>query len=110
MTGWCKRRGPRSAAGRPESILVQERVGQDDELAHDGGQGDFRRLSACSQVVVPAGQIRVVPDGSQGRAAMKSARRARERLPRMKLCPFHFPDSRVTGARPARLAAVLVSS
>jgi len=49
--GWvrCRTGAPRQAAaggsGVPEAILQHEGVGEDDELPHDGGEGDLVRLT-----------------------------------------------------------------
>ena len=58
----------------PRFVLCYQRVGKQQELAHDSGDRSLRRP------------------------------------PWTKLCPCQFPDCRVTGAKPAKLAAALESS
>ena len=75
----------------PESILTDEGIGENCELSHDGGDGDFGLFSAGDETVVEGFQVRIVPSGAVGwhmRAARTWARP---------------PD----GARSAALAAVV---
>ena len=79
IPGWGQCASSRPSAryarpSRPVPVLPDEGVGEDHELPHHRGEGDLWRLA-----------LLFLP-------------------PWMKLRPFHAPDSRVTGASPARLA------
>src|SRR5271166_5575304 len=50
----------------PESILTDEGVGENCELSHDGGDGDFGLFSAGDETVVEGFQVRIVPSGAVG--------------------------------------------
>ena len=54
--------------GRPDPVLLDERIGQDDQLPHDGRQRHLARLSGFPQLQVFGVEVRVVP--GRARAAM----------------------------------------
>ena len=45
--------------GRPEAILFDEVICQDDQLSHDGGQGEFFDLSSGNEALIEALEMRV---------------------------------------------------
>ena len=49
--------------GRPDAVLSNEGVGQDDELEHHGDEGHLARLAALSQPPVHLGQNKLTPMG-----------------------------------------------
>ena len=62
--------------GRPDAVLSNEGVGQDDELAHHGDEGHLARLAALSQPPVHLGQV--FPAGRT--RGLYRSRRARARF------------------------------
>ena len=48
-------------------MVAQQGVGQDQQLSHDGGEGDLGRLTGGSERVVLGLQVGVEADGDQGR-------------------------------------------
>ncbi len=53
-------------AGIPRSVLGDEDVGEDEELAHGGDDREFLRLSGGDEAVVEAADVGVVAHGVQG--------------------------------------------
>src|SRR5208337_3313737 len=53
--------------GRPEAILFDEAVCKDDQLSHDGGQGEFFDLSSGKEALVEALEMRVEARRRNGR-------------------------------------------
>ena len=82
---------------------LHEGVGEDNELSHDGRDGDLGRLSGIEHRRVLPSEGGIGADGGQRRHVR--IRRALSLPPWMKLRPLQVPDSRLTGASPARLAA-----
>ena len=54
--------------------MLSQGVSQQDELAHDGGDGDLCGFSGFSELIVFCFQVRVEACGDEGRH-VKSARR-----------------------------------
>ena len=52
--------------GGPEAILLDEDVGQDDELPHDGRDGDLRRLAGVAQRRVLRPEVGIAADRGHG--------------------------------------------
>jgi hypothetical protein len=50
----------------PGSILADDGVGENCELSHDGGDGDFGLFSAGHEMIVEGFQVRIVPSGAVG--------------------------------------------
>ena len=71
----ASRRRRRAAApgpvGQPGAVLFEQGVGQQEELAHDGGQSDLRRLPQAAELAVLRTQARVATDRRQGRHVEK---------------------------------------
>ena len=86
----------------------EEGVGEDDELSHDGDDGDLWGLAGRGKSLEDAPKIGIEA-GTATSAGMKRAWRTSARPPRMKRLPRHCPLSRAMGARPARLAAHVFS-
>ncbi len=53
--------------GRPEAIFFEEVIGKDDELSHDGGQGEFLDLSSGQEALVEALEMLVEARRRKGR-------------------------------------------
>ena len=54
------------SAGLPEAVLVDEKVCEEDELAHDGGEGELSRLSPCPEAFVDGLEVGVEAGGGEG--------------------------------------------
>ena len=92
----------------PEAVLLDGDVGEDDQLAHHSGQSHLLRVAPGLEVQVLPSQLGMMAGAT--RAGMQRRRRRRRRPPWIQLVPRQTPDSFVTGARPARLPAVLAVS
>ena len=51
---------------RPGAILFDEDVGEDDELSHDGGDGDFGLFAGAAEAFVVVAELGVEPGGGEG--------------------------------------------
>ena len=60
--------------GRPDAVLSNEGVGQDDELAHDGDEGHLAGLAALAQPPVHLGQVGVPAQGGHRRHVQEPSR------------------------------------
>ena len=54
------------SAGLPEAVLLDEKVCEEDELAHDGGEGRLSRLSPCPEAFVDGLEVGVEAGGGEG--------------------------------------------
>src|SRR5208282_1374021 len=52
--------------GRPKAIFFDEVISKDDELSHDGGQGEFFDLSGGNEALVEALEMRIEARGRKG--------------------------------------------
>ena len=50
----------------PWAILFDEDVGEDDELSHDRGDGDFGLFAGVPETFVVVAQLRIAPRGGEG--------------------------------------------
>jgi hypothetical protein len=90
----------------PLSVLADERVCENDELSHDGGERDFGLFAVCDEAVVE-GLERGVEAGGGDRGHIERAPRTWARPPLMWRGPLLWPLSPVIGARPTIMAACL---
>jgi hypothetical protein len=51
--------------GGPFSVVADEGVGEDEELAHDGDGGDLGGFSGFDEGVVFGFELRIEPDGAE---------------------------------------------
>ena len=62
---------PAARSGRPEPVVAEQDVGEQEQLAHDGRQGDLPRLAVGDQPPVLGGQVGIAADGAQRRHVKK---------------------------------------
>ncbi len=71
LAGWWSRRleYPLCASWFlvPSSAFLQERVGENDEFAHDGGDGEFWRFTGIYEALVEGLEVWVEARGDEGR-------------------------------------------
>ena len=67
----CRRAAAPGPVGQPGAVLFEQGVGLQEELAHDGGQSDLRRLPLAAELAVLRTQVRVATERRQGRHVEK---------------------------------------
>ena len=67
----CRRAAAPGPVWQPIAVLFEQGVGQQEELAHDGGQSDLRRFPLAAELAVLRTQVRVATDRRQGRHVEK---------------------------------------
>ncbi len=72
-------RGLRS--GGPEAILLDEDVGEDEELPHDGGDGDLGGLAGVTQRPVLSCEVGIAADGGHTAKRPRTAKPVTARPP-----------------------------
>jgi hypothetical protein len=84
-------------------VGFEKGVGEDDELAHAGGQGELGWFSGVEELEVFCLQVRIEASGDEGwqieRLSQAGATTSNEGA------PCQRPDWRAIGASPTRLAA-----
>jgi len=58
--------GSRLRSWGPEAVLLDEDVGEDDELPHDGRDGDLGRLAGVAQRPVLRTEVGIAADRGNG--------------------------------------------
>ena len=92
--------------GRPEAILSHEVIGKDDQLSHDGGQGDLFDLSSGKEALIKALEMRIEARRRKGRHIDAGAHLA-WRPPWIRRGPLRLPLSQAKGSEPREHACLL---
>ena len=59
----------------PQSVFLKQRVGEDDEFPHDGGEGEFALFATIDQALVEGAEVGIVAGGRE-RGPIEGAARA----------------------------------
>ena len=88
----------------PFALISDQRVGADEELSHDGGEGELYGLAAAAEGLVAGLEVRVEADGDKGRHVLSFP------IAKCQSNNFTSPASHYFAGLVLKLAAVMLSS